>query len=88
MSSPYHPTTGQWLTALNVSPGRFAVTSSVWTAGWMVATGDVNGDGRGDVVLYNPATGVWFQCVTVGPGVFAYSSGSWLPGASLIGRPR
>ena len=71
-----------------MSPGRFAVTSSVWTPGWTVATGDVNGDGRGDVVLYDPATGVWFQSVTVGPGVFAYGSGSWLPGATLIGRPR
>jgi len=53
-----------------------------------VATGDLDGDGRGDVVLYDPVTGLWFECLTVGPGVFTYRTGTWLPGATLIGRPR
>ena len=65
-----------------------AVAGGAWTPGLSIATGDVNGDGRGDVVLYDAGTGLWFEGMTVSPGVFAFGSGTWLPGASLVGRPR
>lgn len=82
----YNPTDGHWITALNLSAGRFASTSGSWTLDWTLATGDLTGDGRGDVVLYDPVIGFWFECITLGPGVFTYRAGSWLAGAALISR--
>ncbi len=29
----------------------------MWEAGWSIASGDLDGDGRDDLVLYNPETG-------------------------------
>jgi len=34
---------------LSAERTRFSVSTAAWTAGWTVAVGDLNGDGRDDV---------------------------------------
>jgi hypothetical protein len=74
-----------WWTAAFSSRG---VSESIgqWTLGWHAATGDLNGDGRSDVLLYDPLSGLGFRFHTVTPGVFDYRPETWTPGATLIGR--
>ncbi len=63
-----------------------SVSKGEWTPGWTAATGDLDGDGRTDVVLYDPLSGSGYRFLTVNPGVFEYRPESWRAGATLIGR--
>ena len=67
-------------------PRGVSESKGEWTPGWHAATGDLNGDGRTDVVLYDPLSGLGFRFHTVSPGVFDYRPESWRAGAALIGR--
>jgi hypothetical protein len=61
--------------------------SGNWTPHLTIATGDVNGDGRTDLLLYDRATGAWSLGVGRGAGRFAFTSGEWSAGWTLALRP-
>ena len=73
---------------VTTAPGAFAYNAGTWTPGWIVATGDLNGDGHADVLLYDPETGQAVRCLTTKPGQFQYVSESWLRGIGITGPVR
>ena len=82
----YHAQTGAWVQALNhltqadgADGGAFTAHPGVWASGARVALGDLDGDGRDDVLLSDPATGAWVQSLTDGAGGFTYRGGRGLP---------
>ena len=48
-----------------------------WPAGWQVVAGDLNGDGKSDLIFFKPATSEWGQGITRSAGVFAFTQGRW-----------
>lgn len=96
----YDAASGQWLQAVPTSatsatsakPATSAPPetslSGTWAAGWTLAVGDLDGDGRDDLLLLDPVTGIVVEAVTVGPGVSALTTRTVGPGATLVGMPR
>jgi hypothetical protein len=58
-----------------------------WSLGWNLYPSDVNGDFRGDIVLYDPQTGVWYQARNLVNGSFSYNNGTWATGLTVFTRP-
>jgi hypothetical protein len=83
----YNALTGMWVSATSSSRG-FVAHTGAWAAGWHVAAGDLDGDGRTDLTLYDPLTGLGFRCFTVAPGVFDTRAEQWAPAATFVGRDR
>jgi hypothetical protein len=92
----YSATTGIWFTAA-FSARSYAETAGQWTTGWHVATGDLNGDGRSDVVVYDPASGISFRCFMAAPSTssgqglaafeYEYRPDAGAADALIVGRP-
>jgi hypothetical protein len=82
----YSATTGQW-TLLAHRAMVATVTSGVWIPGLMLASGDLDGDGRTDLVVYDPMTGWSGRALRPEPQRFEYQSSQWEPGWTILGRP-
>jgi len=52
-----------------------------------IASGDLDGDGRADLLLYDASTGEWTEALTRESGRFDSLSGQWTPGWVLALRP-
>jgi len=68
---------GQWIAAFN-SGMDFSYNEGGW-AQWLIAPGDLNGDGRSDLFLYSPSTRVWCQArrYELGASPFDYRTGTF-----------
>jgi hypothetical protein len=77
----YEPATGLW-TLIAHRPSGIAVTGGDWGAYQTLATGDLDGDGVIDVLLYNTSTGVWSALTQSGT-----TTGNWSPGWAVTVRP-
>jgi hypothetical protein len=62
-------------------------TSGVWRPGMTIATGDLNGDRRTDLLLHDEATGVWIRGLRREAGAFDVTSGQWDAGWVLALEP-
>jgi hypothetical protein len=77
----YNRTNGRWVSALTAADGKLAkdVTSEMYgpyLAGDIALAGDLNGDGRTDILVYRPSDGLWISRLTNGAGEFTTSGSS------------
>jgi hypothetical protein len=82
----YNPVTGEWTLLVNAA-GAVKSVSGTWLPRLTITTGDVNGDGRRDVVLYDAKSGASVIALSVAPGRFEYRSGDWTRGRPVVVRP-
>lgn len=64
----YNQTNGRWLAGITAADGTFQSSGSEvfgpYLTGDIPRTGDVNGDGRSDIVIYRPSNGQWISGLT------------------------
>jgi hypothetical protein len=77
-------TPGNWDVALSTA-SSFSI-SGTWLTGWAVVSsaynlmvGDVNGDGKDDLIAKEATTGTWYVALSTGSG-FTAASSTWLTG--------
>jgi hypothetical protein len=58
----------------------------VWEAGWSIASGDLDGDGRDDLLLYNPETGQVVRRLSRGSTWQDEPAGTWPAHGLMVGR--
>ena len=66
--------------------GKVNQAEGVWEPGWSVASGDLDGDGRDDLVLYNPETGELIKRLSRGSTWQDEVSEAWPAGWLMVGR--
>lgn len=68
----YNTTNGRWLSGITTPAGTLTGSGSEvfgpYLAGDVARTGDLNADGRSDIVIYRPSNGVWISGITDGAG--------------------
>jgi len=82
----YDAANGQSYTALVNSDGNGTTyVSSLFSAGFdILRTGDFNGDGKADLILYNSKTGEASMGLGNGDGTFSFQSLFWSPGYDFV----
>jgi hypothetical protein len=73
----YNRTTGRWLSGITAPDGSLTSSGSdlygPYLAGDIPLTGDLNGDGRTDMVLYRPSDGLWYSGLTTPAGALSWA---------------
>ena len=87
LTSVDHGTAGASGSSSPTSSASSSLTSS-WTTGWTLAVGDVDGDGRDDVLLLEPQSGLTLTAVTRDAGIFEFTSSGRHPDAHVVGSVR
>jgi hypothetical protein len=82
----YRPATGAWSMVMQPS-GATVVAGGTWRPELSITTGDLDGDGRGDLFLYDRQTGVWMRGLRSERGPFEFSTGELTPGWQIATRP-
>jgi hypothetical protein len=52
-----------------------------------IATGDLNGDRRTDLLVHDQTTGVWIRGLRREAGAFDFTTGQWDAGWVLVLKP-
>ena len=73
----YDPVSGAWQLGLTDGRGGATFTQGVWPVGAELRVGDINGDGRSDIVGYNSQSGHGFVAVSRGTGQFQTVEADW-----------
>jgi hypothetical protein len=81
----YRPRTGEWVTGINIKPGRdqFTYRSGKWTPDLQILVSDLNGDGRDEVVAYDSRTGISVLATANDAGGLFEHRVTWPAGARL-----
>jgi hypothetical protein len=76
----YDPVGGPWSTDAATSASFAQISGGLWADGWTISSGDFNGDGLRDLLLYNPASGQFFKALNQGNGQFTFFGYFWASG--------
>ncbi|HET7697851.1 MAG TPA: VCBS repeat-containing protein [Vicinamibacterales bacterium] len=78
----YNSGSGAWSLQIANATGFSGADGGVWSAGWVIKSGDFNGDGVSDLFFYDPATGRAFKGLNTG-GSFTFVPFTWGSGWSI-----
>ena len=79
----YNSASGAWSLQIGNGSGFTGANGGVWSAGWVIKSGDFNGDGLSDLFYYHPATGRAFKGLNTGGSNFAFVPFTWGTGWSI-----
>jgi hypothetical protein len=82
----YRPASGEWSLVMQPS-GATVVAGGTWLPALSITTGDLDGDGRGDLFLYKPDTGAWMTGLRRDRGPFEFGTGEMTPRWHVATRP-
>jgi hypothetical protein len=79
----YNSSSGAWSLQIGNGSGFTGANGGLWSGGWVIKSGDFNGDGLSDLFFYDPATGRAFKGLASGANNFTFVQFAWGTGWSI-----